>query len=652
MVEKKKRGFLSKLGFKSKDEKLAEAAAEKAAQQQLVDEQMAARMAAINAAALKSARVQDEAAAGVTIDPEEQARIEAEEKRQAEIQAARDVERAKQLAEEKARKAEEAKAAAEANAKRAEEAKARAEEQARLEAEAKAKAEEEEKRRAAEEARIKAEEEQALKDAKAKAEAEAKARAIEEARIKAEEEQALAKAKSDSEAAALKAKQEAEAQARAAEEARRKAEEQQRLAEAKAKAEAEAKARAEEDAKRRSEEAQRLADEKAAAEKAEAERLEAEALAAEQAKEKLLRDEALEAERRAIVAAQAAEREAAERDALEKAEAERKQALIDQGIDPEPEIDTLAEGGFLTRITKGLSKSTSRMTEQVSAAFTKRTLDDDALQDLEDILITSDFGVGPASKVTALLSKDKFDKQVTDMEIKIALADVISDILTPLEKPIVLTSAKPQILLFVGVNGSGKTTTLGKLAKRYHDQGKKVMIAAGDTFRAAAVEQLTVWSERAGAKIVAGKLGSDAAGLVYDAIEQAKAEDVDILMIDTAGRLQNRTELMDELAKVVRVSKKQDPSAPHHSILVLDATVGQNALMQTEAFRETAGVTGLIMTKLDGTAKGGVLVALSDKYKLPIHAIGIGEKIEDLENFSAPVFAAALSGVADAMIEG
>ena len=292
------------------------------------------------------------------------------------------------------------------------------------------------------------------------------------------------------------------------------------------------------------------------------------------------------------------------------------------------------------------------MSEQVSAVFNKRKLDDDALQDLEDILITSDFGVGPAAKVAALLAKDKFDKQVTDMEIKIALADVISDILTPLEKPIVLTSAKPQIMLFVGVNGSGKTTTLGKIAKRYHDQGKKVLIAAGDTFRAAAVEQLTVWSERAGAEIVSGKLGSDAAGLVYDAIEKAKADNVDILMIDTAGRLQNRTELMDELAKVVRVIKKQDPSAPHHSILVLDATVGQNALMQTEAFKETAGVTGLIMTKLDGTAKGGVLVALSDKYKLPIHAIGIGERIEDLENFSAPVFAAALSGVADAMIEG
>ena len=595
--KKKKRGFLSKLGFKSKDEKLAEAAAEKAAQQKLVDEQMAARMAAINAAALKSAREQDEA--DVEKSEEEKAAIEAEEKRLAEIQAAKDVARAKQLAEEKARKAQEAERLAEEKAAREAEAKARAEELERQEAEAKAKAEEEAKLRAAEEARIKAEEEKALAEAKNKSEADA---------------------------AALKAKQEAEAKARADEEARIKAEE-----------------------------AQRLADEKAAAEKAENQRLEAEALAAEKAQEKRLREEALEAERRAKVAAQDAEREAAEREAREKAEAEReakrRQELVDQGIDPDAQKDTLAEGGFLKRITRGLSKSTSRMSEQVSAVFNKRKLDDEALQDLEDILITSDFGVGPATKVAALLAKDKFDKQVTDMEIKIALADVISDILTPLEKPIVLTSAKPQIMLFVGVNGSGKTTTLGKIAKRYHDQGKKVLIAAGDTFRAAAVEQLTVWSERAGAEIVSGKLGSDAAGLVYDAIEKAKADNVDILMIDTAGRLQNRTELMDELAKVVRVIKKQDPSAPHHSILVLDATVGQNALMQTEAFKETAGVTGLIMTKLDGTAKGGVLVALSDKYKLPIHAIGIGERIEDLENFSAPVFAAALSGVADAMIE-
>ena len=307
----------------------------------------------------------------------------------------------------------------------------------------------------------------------------------------------------------------------------------------------------------------------------------------------------------------------------------------------------LNENGFFKRITAGLSKSSSLMSEQMSSLFKKRKLDNAALNDLEDILIQADLGLEASGKVISSLSKEKFDKEVNELEIKITLGEVISEILTPLESPLKLTHKKPQILLFVGVNGSGKTTTLGKLAKKYSSQGKKVMIAAGDTFRAAAVEQLTVWSNLAGAKIISGKQGSDAAGLVYDAIDQAKEADTDILMIDTAGRLQNRTELMDELEKIVRVIKKQDASAPHHCILVLDATVGQNALMQTKAFTDHAGVTGIIMTKLDGTAKGGVLVALAEKYKLPIHAIGIGERIEDLENFSAAVFSAALSGTSE-----
>jgi len=542
---------------------------ERAAKQQLVDEQMAARMAAINAAALKSAREQDAQATGIAIDDDAAAKIEAEEKARAQEQARKDVEAAKKLAAEKR--------ARELEAKRI------AEEQAAFE-----KAESE--RIAAEEKAAKIEVERLAKE---KAEAEAHRQALEAEALKA------AKAKSAAEARALKAQQELEARTRRAEEkaeaARRKAEEDI------------ARNKAEADRLERLETAKKIAAEKAAKESREAERIRAEK----------------EAEDARIAAALKVQQEA------------------------EAKLRQERDGGFLERMSTGLRKSTSRMSEQVSSVFTKRKLDAEAIEDLQDILIAADLGVGPAQRVTELLAQDKFDKQVTDMEVKVALADVISEILTPLEKPLVLTGAKPEILLFVGVNGSGKTTTLGKLAKRYHDQGKKVLIAAGDTFRAAAVEQLTVWSERASADIVSGKLGADAASLVYDAIEQAKATKADILMIDTAGRLQNRTELMDELAKILRVIKKQDANAPHHSILVLDATVGQNALSQTEAFKETANVTGLVMTKLDGTAKGGVLVALSDKYKLPIHAIGIGERIEDLENFSAPVFAAALSGVAD-----
>jgi len=602
LAEKKKKGFLSKLGFKSKADKLAEEAAAKAAAQQLVDEKMAARMAAINAAALASARKQDEASQGLS--EEETAARELEEKRLAEIQAARDVARAKQLAEEKERKAKEAEA-----------------EKARLEEEAAKRAEEEAARKAEEEKRAAETEAKRAAEEKARLDAEAK----EAARIKAEEEAALAKAKSDAEAAKLKAKQAEEAKAR--EEARLAAED-----------------------KRKAEEAARLNAEQAERERLEAERIERERAAEEKAKAARLKREAEEADRRARIAEEKAAREIAEREAEEAAAAKRAADRAAAGLpeikaEPEP----LAEGGFMGRITAGLRKSTSRMSDQVGAAFTKRKLDDEAIEELEDILVMSDLGYSVATKVTDRLREDKFDKQVTDLEVKIALADVISDILTPLERPIVFGMAKPQIMLFVGVNGSGKTTTLGKIAKSYTDQGKKVLIAAGDTFRAAAVEQLTVWGDRANAPVMSAEQNADAAGLVFDAIKRAKDEDVDILMIDTAGRLQNRTELMEELSKIIRVIRKQDPTAPHHSILVLDATVGQNALVQTEAFKDTADVTGLIMTKLDGTAKGGVLVALSDKYALPIHHIGIGERIEDLENFSAPVFAAALSGVADAL---
>lgn len=600
--KKKKKGFLSKLGLKSKADKLAEEAAKKAAAQQLVDEKMAARMTAINAAALASAREQDESSQDLSA--EELAAREAEEKRLAEIQAARDVARAKQFTEEKRRKEKEA-----------------AEEKARLEAEAEKRAKESEARKAEAERLAAETESKRVAEENARREADA----AEAARIKAEEANALARA-TGQEAAELKAKQDAEAIAR--EEARR-AEKAQREADEAARAEA-----------------YRLEQERL-----EAERQSAEKLAEEKAQTERLKREAEEADRRARIAEEQASREIAEREAEEAAARKRAEdrAALGLPVAAKPEPEPLAKEGFFSRISAGLRKSTSRMSEQVGAAFTKRKLDDEAIEELEDILVMSDLGYGVATQVTDKLREDKFDKHVTDLEIKIALADVISDILTPLERPIVFGMAKPQIMLFVGVNGSGKTTTLGKLAKSYTDKGKKVLIAAGDTFRAAAVEQLTVWGDRANAPVMSATHNADAAGLVFDAIKRAQDEGVDILMIDTAGRLQNRTELMEELSKIIRVIRKQDATAPHHSILVLDATVGQNALTQTEVFKDTADVTGLIMTKLDGTAKGGVLVALSDKYNLPIHHIGIGERIQDLENFSAPVFAAALSGVADTL---
>lgn len=305
--------------------------------------------------------------------------------------------------------------------------------------------------------------------------------------------------------------------------------------------------------------------------------------------------------------------------------------------------------GFFSRLTSGLRRSSEKLTSSVSAVFTKRKLDDEALEELEEILIAADLGAPAAARATARLARDRFDKEVTEEEIRTSLAATLSETLKPLESPLDLgVSAKPEIVLFVGVNGSGKTTTLGKIAAALTRSGKKVLLVAGDTFRAAAVEQVSVWGERAGAPVEKRPIGADAAGLAYDAVERARRDGFDVVLVDTAGRLQTKTALMDELRKIIRVIAKVDPGAPHHAILVLDGTVGANAVSQAEAFLEAGGVTGVIMTKLDGTAKGGALVQVADRFKLPIHAIGVGEGIDDLQPFDADAFARALSGVGEA----
>jgi len=308
--------------------------------------------------------------------------------------------------------------------------------------------------------------------------------------------------------------------------------------------------------------------------------------------------------------------------------------------------DKKSKLGFFSRLTSGLSKSSHRLSQGVSSIFTKKKLDDEMLEELEDLLISSDLGLPAASRITTTLAKTKFDKQVSDEEVRAALAQEVVTTLGPLELSLDVNDGhKPHVILMTGVNGAGKTTTLGKLAAKFKGQGKSVMLAAGDTFRAAAIEQLSVWGERTSTPVIARAVGADAAGLVFDAMKQAQEDDIDILMIDTAGRLQNKTELMDELAKIIRVIRKVDDTAPHNSVLVLDATVGQNALSQVEVFRDVADVTGLVMTKLDGTARGGVLVAVADKFSLPIHYIGVGEGVEDLQPFTASRFAYALTGL-------
>jgi len=593
MAEEKKGGFFKRtFGLKSKAEKEAERLAELDAQRRAVEKAAQDKLDAINKAAADN--LARETAKSETINTEKQAaenRAKAAEKRAA-------VE-AKETAQRQAQQDAADKKAAEAKAQAT--AKAKAEKAARLEAEK----QEAEKLAAAKREAEKLETERLAAEAK-----EAEARAAAEKKAKVEKQKAERRAaeqlEKDKQAAERKEAARIEAEAQAA--AKREAEklETERLA-----------------AETKEAEARAAAEKKAAVEKQEAERRAAEQLEKD-------KQTAIEEQRKADQAVQ-------EKITAEKATQEA--LKTDKAPTDKPKI------GFFKRMSEGLKRSTSRLSDNVTAVFTKRKLDDDALEELEDLLIASDLGIGPSMKIVERLAKDKFDKEVSDTEIKTAMASVIAETLTPLEKPFALTGKNPEVILFVGVNGSGKTTTLGKMALKFREDGKLVLIAAGDTFRAAANQQLAIWAERAESPIMEGAEGADPAGLVFDAMKKAKDDGYEVVMIDTAGRLQNRKELMAELEKIVRVIRKHDDTAPHHVVLVLDATVGQNALSQTEAFKDTAGVTGLVMTKLDGTAKGGVLVALADKYKIPIHFIGIGEQIEDLAPFSAESFARALAGI-------
>jgi fused signal recognition particle receptor len=304
--------------------------------------------------------------------------------------------------------------------------------------------------------------------------------------------------------------------------------------------------------------------------------------------------------------------------------------------------------GWLSRLRAGLNRSSEKLGEGITGIFTKRKLDEATLAELEELLIAADLGPATAAKLVAEFGRSRFGKDIDDNEVRLALAAQIAEILKPSAVPLTIDPAhKPFVVLVVGVNGAGKTTTIGKFAQHYKTQGLKVMMAAGDTFRAAAISQLQIWGERAGVPVIAGEQGGDSAALAFQALEKTRAEKADLLLIDTAGRLHNKTDLMQELAKIARVLKKLDPSAPHATLLVLDATTGQNAHAQVEIFRDLTQVTGLIVTKLDGSAKGGVLVALADRFKLPIVAVGVGEGAEDLHPFRAEDFARSLMGMKD-----
>ncbi|RME94925.1 MAG: signal recognition particle-docking protein FtsY [Alphaproteobacteria bacterium] len=316
----------------------------------------------------------------------------------------------------------------------------------------------------------------------------------------------------------------------------------------------------------------------------------------------------------------------------------RQEALPGEGAPAE-------QKGWFARLRDGLSRTSNALTENITTIFTKRKLDDATLQELEDALIQADLGVEMAVQITEEVARGRYNKEIAPEEVRAVLGAEVASVLEPMARPLEIDPArKPHVILVVGVNGTGKTTTIGKLAHQFAREGRSVMMAAGDTFRAAAIDQLKIWGERTGAPVIARDVGADAAGLTYDALQQAREQQTDVLLIDTAGRLQNKADLMEELAKIVRVIKKLDETAPHSVLLVLDATTGQNAIRQVEVFREIAGVTGLIMTKLDGTARGGILVAIARKFGLPIHAIGVGESVEDLQPFDAYEFAALIAG--------
>ncbi len=305
-----------------------------------------------------------------------------------------------------------------------------------------------------------------------------------------------------------------------------------------------------------------------------------------------------------------------------------------------------ANASWFQRLKSGLSRSSSSLQTNIASVFTKRRLDAESLEELEEALIAADMGVETAMLLTENLGKARFGKEVSDEEIRLALADEVAAVLEPVAKPLFIDPAhRPEVILVCGVNGTGKTTTIGKLSQQLTNDGKSVMLAAGDTFRAAAIEQLEVWGRRTDCPVISKAPGADAAGLAFEALEKSKAANKDVLLIDTAGRLHNKSALMDELAKIVRVIKKQDPEAPHQTLLVLDATTGQNAKSQVETFKSMVPITGLAVTKLDGTARGGVVVALARQFGLPVHAVGVGEGVYDLRPFEAQAFARALLGL-------